>query len=158
MEMLKYKKFNRLWNRRKPAKMGRGWEVTNDLGWDTNQTTRPIMTEQSKRLMRERYNTDEYKSFIPSAHLLDQMRTFVNNDGKPEHKRGAHDDLVMMWNIGVMICLIESNNAIIPTGLNEVKHSTKNLVEGKPLTAKQTLKLITDSRWTGESFYDFYKQ
>jgi len=157
MEMLKFKKFNRLWNRRKPSKLGRGWEVTNELGWDTNQQTRPIMTEQSKRLMREKFNGNEYKSFIPSAHILDQMRTFVNTDGKPEHKRGCHDDLVMMWNIGIMICLIESNNAIIPTGLNEVKRSTNNLVEGKPLSVKQTIKMITDSRWCGESYNDFYR-
>lgn len=158
VEMLKFKKFNRLWNRRQPAKQGRGWEVTNDLGWDTNKVTRPIMTEQSKRLMREKFNTNEYKSFIPSVHILDQMRTFVNNsDGKPEHKRGAHDDLVMMWNIGVMICLIESNNTLIPTGLNEVKRSTTELVDGKPLSTKQILKMITDSNWCGESYSEFYR-
>ena len=56
-----------------------------------------------------------------------------------------------------MICLIESNNAIIPTGLNEVKRSTNNLVEGKPLSVKQTIKMITDSRWCGESYNDFYR-
>ena len=89
MEMLKFKNSTDYGTAANHLKLGRGWEVTNELGWDTNQQTRPIMTEQSKRLMREKFNGNEYKSFIPSAHILDQMRTFVNTDGKPEHKRAA---------------------------------------------------------------------
>ena len=156
MEMLKYKKFKNFWNRKKPGKAGRAWEPTMEYGWDTNQNTRPIMLQQSKRLMRERFNNKEYKGLIPSAHILDQMRTFVERDGKPEHQRGMHDDLVMMWNIGVMICIIESANGAVSTGLHETKSSIREVVEPKNLTVRDTLKMIQDSRWCGESYTEFY--
>ena len=114
------------------------------------------MLQQSKRLMRERFNNKEYKGLIPSAHILDQMRTFVERDGKPEHQRGMHDDLVMMWNIGVMICIIESANGAVSTGLHETKSSIREVVEPKNLTVRDTLKMIQDSRWCGESYTEFY--
>lgn len=155
MELLKYKKFNRLWRRKKPT--AKGWQHTSSLeyGWDTNQTTRPIMLEQSKRVMRERFNSGAYFGFIPSAHLLDEMRTFVDKDGKPQAKKNCKDDMVITWAIGIQICLIESITGLLETGL--VKAAGQNQVITDNVSINQTLKMIMDDRWCGQSFSEFYQ-
>lgn len=155
MELLKYKKFTRLWRRKDFT--ARGWLPTNQLqyGWDTNNKTRPIMLEQSRRLMRERFNSGRYHTFIPSAHLLAEMRTFVDIDGKPQHKKNAHDDMVLAWNIGIIVCLIESNIGALATGLITAKHGTEKIITDS-VSINQTLKMVMNENWTGQSFSEYY--
>lgn len=156
MELLKYKKFSRFWRRRQFT--SKGWLPTPQLlyGWDTNTQTRPIMLEQSRRLMRERFNSGRYETFIPSAHLLAEMRTFVDVDGKPQSKKGSHDDMVLAWNIGIIICLIESNVGALATGLLAANHGTEKVIISDAVSIKQTLKMVMNDNWTGQSFGEYY--
>ncbi len=152
VEILKYKKFNRWWYRKKPT--AKGWMPTHELGWDTNLQTRPIMLEQSKAFMRERINSGATLDFIPSAHILDEMRTFVDDNGKPQAQGKKKDDMVVTWAIGITICLIETGRGNIEAGLLQDSHGN---TEDAPLiiTPKQTLSMIKNPNWTGQSYNDF---
>ncbi len=156
MEVLKIRKFPRLWRRRKQGP--RGWELASDFGWDTNLSTRPAMLNHAKHQMRERVGEKGDKAFLPCVEVLDQMKTFVEDThGKNQASKGNHDDLLMAWCIGNMVCQINRGSGQSPTGLITMCYS-KPRDSAAPLTVEDTLRLIQDEQWTGQSHDDFFRR
>lgn len=67
-------------------------------GWPTTSVTRPLMLDDLDMMVRE-------GSYIPmDVRMKSQMQTFhINPKGKPEHKPGYHDDLILGRAIGDQI-------------------------------------------------------
>jgi len=69
---------------------------SNLIGWKTTTKTRPAMVDLMRDILKDNEIT------IYSALIVEEMKTFVRNkQGKPEHMRGKHDDLLF----GLMIAL-----------------------------------------------------
>lgn len=128
-----------------------GFQVTSDVGWDTNVQTRPLLLAEAKRIFRERQGD---KDFIPSKALLDEIKTFVVKDftGRGAAANNAHDDRVMAWAIGQMVCMHEVGQAGVI--LTPSRHDTMRY--SKHATANDVVSMIQDSRWVGQSFEEFY--
>ena len=76
-------------------------ETTDELGWNTNATTRPQMLGQLREEIKDG-STD-----ILDAETLSELRTFIINEKKkrPEAESGKKDDLVMARAIAGMVRL-----------------------------------------------------
>lgn len=124
------------------------------LGWSTNSQSRPIMLTEAKRMLRLKHKEKD-TNFIPSRHLLDEMKTFVisNLAMKPVAASGCFDDRVMAWAIGIICCLQETG---ISTDTGLITGSSTNMAPGGIITPSQTLDMIMSEDWTGQSFSDFY--
>lgn len=59
------------------------------VGFETNAKTKPIMVNA----FRELFDINEI--LINSKGLLEEMKTFVNENGKYSHMKGRHDDRIM---------------------------------------------------------------
>lgn len=131
-----------------------GMKITDKLGWDTNQQSRTIMITEARRMFRTRQGD---KDFIPSKALIDEIRTFCvgNLALKPVASAGCHDDRVMAWCIGIMTCLQEVGS-MPNTGLITTKDSRMNPAQKGAVDSSDVIDLITNSKWTGQSFDQFY--
>jgi len=58
-------------------------------GFTTSLKTRPLLVAKLEEYIRHNVVT------LPSLRLVDELRTFIWRNGKPEHAKGRHDDLVM---------------------------------------------------------------
>lgn len=128
-----------------------GFEVTPDVGWDTNVQTRPILFAEAKRIYRERKGD---KDFIPSQSLLEEIRMFVIKDftGRGAAAASAHDDRVMAWSIAQMVCLQEmGQGGIIINPSHRATISTSREPSPQDIVA-----MLHDPLWTGQSYNDFY--
>jgi len=129
-------------------------QVTNEVGWDTNPGTRPALFAEMLKIYRARRGD---KHFIPSTALLDEIKFFVvqSMTGAGRADKGKHDDRVMAWAIGVYVCL--QYLGMQGTGVSTVGHSIGRQ-GGVPVnpTPQQTLEMIMDNGWTGQSFEEFY--
>lgn len=67
------------------------------LGLNTNPKTR----EQMLGKLEEYILTD--KSRIHSSRLIKEFRSFIWKNGKPQARKGKHDDLIMSWAIGCYV-------------------------------------------------------
>lgn len=66
-------------------------------GFTTSPKTRPLMISKLEEYIRNKVFT------IRSKRLLEELRTFIWNSGRPEAMRGYNDDLVMAAAIGAWI-------------------------------------------------------
>ena len=66
-------------------------------GFTTSTKTRPLIVAKMEEFVRNKLIT------IYSARLLNEMRTFVWNHGKPEAMRSYNDDLVMACAVGCWV-------------------------------------------------------
>lgn len=69
-----------------------------EFGFTTTTRTRPLILDQ----LAHDFN-DEYFECLPEG-LLNEMTTFVNKDGRFEASNGSHDDEIMAFAIGLMLC------------------------------------------------------
>lgn len=79
---------------------GHNLEITNQLGWSTNTTSRPVMISNTKRIFLERAKggNDVMSRFIKSKFLIQELRTFVTGpSGKPAAAKGKFDDRCMAF-------------------------------------------------------------
>lgn len=147
--ILKQSGYYKLYYKRKVSTFG--FEVTSEIGWDTNVQTRPILFAEAKRIFRERKGD---KDFIPSQSLLEEIRMFVIKDftGRGAAHTSAHDDRVMAWAIGQMVCLQEMGQGgmiINPTHRATISNS-------KEPNVADMLQMMNDPQWTGQSYDGFY--
>lgn len=85
---------------RRPMKQGA--KMTNELGWITNQTTRPLVTEMGVDYLKKGWLQ------INSPFFVDELTTYVNTEERPGHRRlehapGHHDDRIMALFIALYI-------------------------------------------------------
>ncbi len=66
-------------------------------GFTTSTKTRPLLVAKMKEYTRER------SAVIKSKRLLEEMRTFIWKNGKPQASEGYNDDLVMSFAIGLFV-------------------------------------------------------
>lgn len=87
------------------------WKMTGNLGWSTDQATRPFMVSLGRKLIASFVqNIEALAARISSSHLLEQMMTFTHdhlNRGKAAASVGAEDDLVMAWLIALCVAHVE---------------------------------------------------
>lgn len=147
--VLKQSGYYKLYYKRKIGTWG--FEVTTEVGWDTNVQTRPILFAEAKRIFRER---KEDKDFIPSAELLNEIRMFVIKDftGRGAAHNSAHDDRVMAWAIGQMVCLQEIGQGGVI--INPAHRAT--IPNSREVSAQDIFAMMQDPMWTGQSYDDFY--
>lgn len=67
------------------------------LGFTTSMKTRPLVIAKMEEMVRNK------KIIIFSNRLLNEMRTFVWNNGRPESMRSYNDDLIMACAIGCWV-------------------------------------------------------
>lgn len=148
--VLKQSGYYKLYYKRKVGNFG--FEVTPEIGWDTNVQTRPLLFAEAKRIFRERKGD---KDFMPSQMLLEEIRMFVIKDftGRGAAAGNAHDDRVMAWAIGMMVCLQELGQGGII--INPEHHAT--IPNSREVTAQDIVAMMHDPQWTGQSYNDFYK-
>jgi len=66
-------------------------------GFTTSTKTRPLLVAKLEEYIRHNSIT------LPSLRLVDELRTFIWNNGKAEHAKGRNDDLVMSLAIGCWV-------------------------------------------------------
>lgn len=125
------------------------WTTTPEIGWDTNRFTKPYMLTKAKEYFRKKRKD---KKFLPSMELVNEMRTFIEDENKAKAKKHKHDDRVMAWAIGLTACLLERGH--VRTGFTEEKSSI--ILPSKAPSIDELASMIDDDNWTGQSYYDFY--
>jgi len=99
-------------------------QESNLIGWKTTTRTRPMMIDLTRDLLRD----DEL--IIPSERIVSQMKTFVRNkQGKPEHMRNKHDDMLF----GLMIALQVTYKVGFNPTLDMGSHTYESKEENKQL-------------------------
>jgi phage terminase large subunit len=89
-------KYPRLYTRRILDR--RTKRFTDKLGWDTSQSTRPMMLDSLERVLRER----ELRLY--GERTLAELITFVRNErGRPEAQTGCNDDLTITLAMAVAL-------------------------------------------------------
>jgi hypothetical protein len=77
-----------LYTHRKLDSYTQAW--TDEIGWDTTETTRPVMLSSLRSMLRD------HPERLKDDGLKREMRTFVvHANGKPAAQSGTHDDRVM---------------------------------------------------------------
>jgi hypothetical protein len=77
-----------LYTHRKLDSYTQAW--TDEIGWDTTETTRPVMLSSLRSMLRD------HPERLKDDGLKREMRTFVvHSNGKPAAQSGTHDDRVM---------------------------------------------------------------
>ena len=66
-------------------------------GFSTTSKTRPLIIERMRQLVTDR------DVIINSIRTINEMWTFIYNNGKPGHVTGAHDDLLISMSIGLWV-------------------------------------------------------
>lgn len=79
------------------------WHEDEKLGWLTSPVTRPVMLDALEDAHRKGF----WKS--PDRAVLQQFRTFVIKNGKPQAANGEHDELVIVAAIGWAVRQIPVN-------------------------------------------------
>ncbi|MED0679688.1 DNA packaging protein [Aneurinibacillus thermoaerophilus] len=74
-----------------------------DLGWNTNNATRPVMISDFKEAIRDQL-------FPIYCHLLyKECLTFIDKNGKPQADNGCTDDCIMAYAIALQVRLVADN-------------------------------------------------
>ena len=88
----------------------RNGELIGRPGWPTNVKTRPVMLDQLKTMIENRYIR------VNDVDLLEECLGFNRNDrGKPEAATGMHDDRIMKWAIANMMREMRPSSTEIET-------------------------------------------
>ena len=66
-------------------------------GFTMSSATRPISIGKFQEAIRDR------GAIIQSARLIEEMKTFIWKNGRPEAQSGYNDDLVMAFGIGMYV-------------------------------------------------------
>lgn len=76
----------------------RNMQLSQHLGWITNEETRPLMLDELSEQLR--FDKVDY----PNPEGIREMRTFIRNEaGKPEAQEGCHDDRVISAAIAIQL-------------------------------------------------------
>jgi hypothetical protein len=126
------------------------WDQTSNLGWSTDQATRPYMVSLGRRVLSA-YSQDieTLAKLIRSKHLLQQMFTFTHdhlNRGKAAAKVGAEDDLVMAWLIALCVAHVESGMGISEdvTGIRSPSAAEREAFSKPPANFKEYSKQLDE--------------
>lgn len=93
----------------KQKKNKNGVEVM--TGWITNAKTRELITS---KFIDYYYDDEMWKEYTPhSSRMLEQMKTWVWKNGRPDHSGNSHDDTIMAMAIGLYN---------IADGLKKIRH------------------------------------
>lgn len=68
-----------------------------DLGWDTNNATRPVMISDFKEAIRDQLYP------IYCRQLYKECLTFIDKNGKPEADENCNDDCIMAYAIALQV-------------------------------------------------------
>ena len=66
-------------------------------GFSMNQRTRPLVVAKMKSYIQE------HSCIIQSKRLLEELRTFIWKNGRPQAQDGYNDDLVMSWGTALFL-------------------------------------------------------
>lgn len=119
-------------------------KLTTKLGWETNPETRPVILANMRRIFTDRFNDPDW---MPDKMVLNEILTFVNNNGKPQAADGFHDDRVMTLAIGLWACLQEIK--IRPQILVSTSTTANSILKPK-LSIEDTIRLIKSPDWYGQ--------
>ena len=102
-------------------------------GFQTTRITRPLMVTNLIEHMRE----GSLK--INSERLMNEFKTFINKDGKPQAEKGANDDLIMALCIALFVRDTDYKNSFesadfYKSMLNSFGYSS-NSMDGKTITS-----------------------
>ena len=67
------------------------------MGFTTSTKTRPLIVAKLEEFIRNQLIT------VYSLRLINELRTFIWNNGKPQAMRGYNDDLIMALAIGCWV-------------------------------------------------------
>lgn len=84
-------------------------------GWDTTPKTRVLLMESLSKDIKNGYTV------IKSERLIDELKTFVWTNDKPQSVRGGHDDLVMAYSFYTH--LLDNVYSSKPTPIHTAKKS-----------------------------------
>jgi hypothetical protein len=74
-----------------------------DLGWNTNNATRPVMISDFKEAIRDQLFP------IYCRLLYKECLTFIDKNGKPQADNGCTDDCIMAYAIALQVRLVADN-------------------------------------------------
>lgn len=94
-------------------KMTRGNKVA---GFRTTQARTQLLNNMEEMVRNKQYR-------IKSSRFIDETRTFVYINGRPDHSRGAHDDLIMTLGMALFIAKYHFRNA---SKKNEISQALVN--------------------------------
>jgi hypothetical protein len=66
-------------------------------GFTTSLKNRPLIIGKYDSYIKEK------QCIVRSRRLIDEMKTFIWKNGRPEAQSGYNDDLVMSWGIGLFV-------------------------------------------------------
>ena len=130
-----------------------GGDLTNKWKWDPKAQDRiPGLNFNNKRVQIiatfEEYLRHGF--IIRSSRLLNEMNTFVYVNGRPDHQKGQHDDLIM--SLAMAIYVGETSFA----SLTRVSEQAKVMIESwqvnsnQPILRSQFIDPMTDNRSQGK--------
>jgi hypothetical protein len=86
-------------------------------GFSTNMTTRPLILEKMRAFLESKQAT------IRSLRLLEELRTFIWKNNKPQAMQGYNDDLVMSFAIAMFL---RETSLRFKKTMEDLTHSTLN--------------------------------
>ncbi len=113
-------------------KIGEGESIP---GFQTSRVTRPLVVTSIVEFLREG------EMILHSPRLMEEFKTFVMKNGKPEHDTGFNDDLIFALGLALYIRSTEYNNVMMSKGtfrgmLDAIAFSSDN-IEGKVFIKKK---------------------
>ena len=77
-------------------------EASQRIGWQTTERTRPLLLEYVRQYVDAKDDRDRYVHGVRDLRLQAQCNTFERNaNGKYEHQKGAHDDMVFAYGLAL---------------------------------------------------------
>lgn len=131
-----------------------GMQDTDRLGWETNILSRKIMITQAKYAWN---NSSGIEHFIPDEFLLNEIGTFVYTgmDMKAQAGSGFHDDRVITWMIGQIVCAQEAQYLDTPGGIIKPQQFG-GILGGEPSIEDMIRNRKNTNFITGEDLRDGY--
>lgn len=87
----------------------RGGKILSDgfVNWDLDDAIPGFRTDMSSRVLsvdklEESFRLDKVITY--SKRMIDELRNFIYENGKPQARKGANDDLVIALSIGLFVC------------------------------------------------------
>jgi hypothetical protein len=129
---------------------------TNKLGWETNISSRKIMITNAKYNWSNSVSTPH---FIPDEFLLEEIQRFVYTglDMKAQAGAGFHDDRVMAWMIGLIVCAQESQYLDMPGVLkaDDIYGGSMNLSQDELIKSRTSTNFMTGETLSASEDWEY---